>query len=109
MSASWQLSQLAVHLPVGGHYFGIGVAIVLVLGVAAAYIGWHLDPAHVLCASLVASVFSGNWRALHLPNSVPPDRILLLSGIALVLIRAPAAADRPALRVRLVHVLLFAA
>src|ERR671934_940449 len=109
MSWAWATSPLALQLPLHGHRPGVAAAMVLVLVVCAAYVAWHLDPAYVICAALVASLFSGNWRSLHFPNSLPPDRLLMLTGIALVLVRAPAAADRPALRIRMVHVLLLLA
>jgi O-antigen ligase len=78
------------------------------LGLAAlAYLAWYADPAWLFTAALLASTFSSNWDAFHLPAGVAPDRLILLAGMAAVLFRSAGAARRPALQGRPLY-LLFA-
>jgi putative inorganic carbon (HCO3(-)) transporter len=81
----------------------------VVLVAAAALAGWFIlraDPAWTLSASLALSVFSGRWVYMGVP--LPLDRVLLVSGAAVLLLRIGAAKNRPPLRLGIVHVLLFA-
>jgi len=80
-------------------FVAFGVALV----VAGAYLLWYVHPAWTLSGALAASVMAGNWVHLGLPSIVSPDRILLLSGIAAVVLRAPPVRDRPPLTFRPVH------
>jgi putative inorganic carbon (hco3(-)) transporter len=51
-----------------------------------AFLSWRVDPVYPLSAGIVATVFSGNWDQLGFP--IGADRILLVTGIASVLLRA---------------------
>lgn len=89
---------------------GLGLAVVagVAVAVAVAYAVWHVDPAWTLTGALLLSAFSGHWGAFGVPAFVAPDRFLLVAGIAVLLLRGPAARDRPPLRIRPVHWLLAA-
>ena len=80
-------------------FIAFGVALV----VAAGYLFWYVHPAWTLSGAVVASVMAGNWVHLGLPSNVSPDRILLLSAVASVVLRAPPVRDRPPLTFRAVH------
>ena len=75
---------------------------------ALGYLAWQVQPAWLLSVGLCLSTFNSNWEVWGLPPKVPPDRLVLLAGIAAVLLRAPAVRDRPPLRLRPVHLLFFA-
>ncbi len=82
------------------------------LGLAsAAYLAWNVEPAWTLSGSVALSIFGGYWGQLgplgYLP--VTPDRLMLVAGIAALLLRAPGARHREALRLEPVHWLLVAA
>jgi putative inorganic carbon (hco3(-)) transporter len=77
--------------------FGVGLL------VAGVYLLWFVHPAWTLSGALATSVFVGNWGHLGLPGTVSPDRVLLISGIAAVVLKAPAVRDRPPLTFRPVH------
>ena len=85
---------------------------VAILGLIAlcglAYLAWHVDPAWTLTAAFCLSVFSGNWQPLGLPDyvHVVPDRLVLVAGVLALLLRAPGARDRPAIRIEPIHWLL---
>ena len=68
----------------------------------------RVDPAVIIGAGLVLTMFSSNWGLLGLPNQVAPDRILLLIGTILLLARTPSAAHRPRLHIRAVHLAMAA-
>lgn len=103
-------AALVAMLLAGAHWGVTGVlAVIGVLALpVAVYLALRLDPAWLLTAALLASVFSGNWNQLGLPNLIAPDRLLLIVGVAALLIRAPGARDRPSLRLAPVHLLLAA-
>jgi putative inorganic carbon (HCO3(-)) transporter len=61
---------------------------------SAAYALWRLPPAYPLSLAMFACVFSGNWSAMGLPSGLPPDHALETVGILMVVLRAPAVADR---------------
>jgi putative inorganic carbon (hco3(-)) transporter len=87
-------------------YFALA-ALVAVLGlVALAVIAWRVDPAHLLIGALILSAFNNHWDAFGLPRFVAPDRFLLIAALVAVLLRSPAALDRPRVPVRGVHLLL---
>ena len=73
---------------------------------SAAWLVWRADPAYTLTAAFCLSPFAGNWQLLGLPSAVDPDRILLIAGILQILLRAPAVASRPPLRVVPAHAVL---
>lgn len=79
------------------------------LSAPLAYLVWHAEPAYTLTAGLLLSPFSGNWEGIGIPGAVAPDRLLLLAGVAVVILRAPAVRDRPRLRIETVHWVLAAA
>ena len=102
------LMQLAA-LPAGqidrlsSHYVPFLAA---VGAVSMAIVVWWVEPAYTLSAALVLTPFAGNWPAMGVPGPLSPDRLLLAGGIAAVLLRAPAMADRPRLQISGVHWLL---
>jgi O-antigen ligase len=67
---------------------------------------WWLDPAYALSAAILLTPFAGNWPELGVPGPLSPDRLLLAAGIVGALLRVPAAADRPRLRITATHWLL---
>jgi O-antigen ligase len=77
----------------------------LVVGCLVAAVALANDPAWSISGALAASMFSGNWGRLGTP--LPVDRLLFALGVAGVLVRMPI--QRPALRVRFVHVAIAAA
>jgi len=95
---------LAVGLVVG---LQITLAVMALPALAsAAWLVWRADPAYTLTAAFCLSPFAGNWQLLGLPSAVDPDRILLIAGILQILLRAPAVANRPPLRLVPAHALL---
>jgi O-antigen ligase len=68
-----------------------------------------LDPAWLLTAALLSTMFAGHWSELGLSTSLGPHRVLLAAGVLAVLLRAPPARDRPPLRLDGVHLALAAA
>jgi putative inorganic carbon (hco3(-)) transporter len=79
------------------------------VGGALAYFAWYTDPAYILTAGIMLSVFGGNWPAMGIPGPLSPDRLLLLAGVGAVILRAPAVRDRPRFRIEAVHWVLGAA
>jgi putative inorganic carbon (HCO3(-)) transporter len=100
---------LAGALAVGARY-GLAaglVALPLVLAVAAAaYVVWYLEPRYTFTLALLATPFASNWQQLGIPGQLAPERLLLIAGILVVLLRAPGIRDRPALRFEWVHWLM---
>jgi putative inorganic carbon (HCO3(-)) transporter len=82
----------------------LGVAVVLP---AIAYLAWYTHPAVLLGGGIMLSVFSGNWANIGLPELVAPDRMLIVAAIGATLLRAPTIHDRPHLRLRPIHWLLY--
>jgi O-antigen ligase len=82
------------------------MAMVLALVAAVAYLVWTLPPAVTLTAGVVLSPLAGNWKLLGVPGALSPDRLLLVAGVAVVLVRAPGARDLPTLRLRPTHAVL---
>ena len=76
---------------------------------AAGYVAWNVKPAYTLSAAVVLSPMSGNWGFLGIPGVIAPDRLLLVAGIGAVLLRGPAVAGRPRIRLTGVHLALLAA
>jgi putative inorganic carbon (hco3(-)) transporter len=94
----------AAALPHGGQVAAAVVGLAVV--VSLAYLAWHVDPAWLFTAALIGSTFNGNWSDLGVPGGVPPDRLILVAGIAGLILYAPAARERPAFRARPIHGLL---
>ena len=94
------MALVAANQATGGKLFEISMA--AVLAASAGYLLWHAPPAYALSLALFASVFSGNWSAMGLPSGMPPDHILEIVGVLMVLVRAPAVANRR-VRVTSVH------
>ncbi len=67
------------------------------------------EPAWLLSAGIAASMFSGHWADLGLRSAAPPDRVLLLAGVAAVVFRIGPSRDRPTIQPRPVHFALAAA
>jgi O-antigen ligase len=91
---------------------GGGFGTVLALGVVAALVIvvwflWHVDASYGLTAAIGLTIFSGNWPALGLGGlPLVPDRLLLLLVTVAVVVRAPAARERPRMTWRPEHLLL---
>jgi putative inorganic carbon (HCO3(-)) transporter len=85
--------------PYSTAFFAFGV----VLLVAGVYLLWFVHPAWTLSGALATSMFAGDWGYLGLPGTVSPDRVLLISGVAAVVLKAPPVRDRPPLTFRPVH------
>lgn len=81
-------------------------AVGLLLAVSVGCIVFLLDPAYAISAAVVLSAFAGNWPRLGVPGPLSPDRLLLAVAIVAVLVRSPASADRPKLKIAGTHLLL---
>ena len=81
-------------------------AMLLVAAVSAAYLVWILPPWITLTAGAVLSPLASNWKLLGVPGGESPDRLLLVGGIAVVLLRGPGARGTPPLRLRPTHAVL---
>jgi putative inorganic carbon (hco3(-)) transporter len=96
---------LSAAAPFGG-YLALA-ALVAAVGLAAlAIVAWHVDPAYLLIGALALSAFNNHWDAFGLPPLVTPDRFLLVAALGSVLLRSPAASNRPPVPMRGVHALL---
>ena len=88
---------------------GVG-AVELLIGIVGlaglVYLAWTVDPAWPLSAGVVASVFSGNWALLGLPNL---DRLLILLGLATVVLQSRRDPLAPRFEMRTAHWALLAA
>jgi O-antigen ligase len=83
---------------------GLMVLAVVVL----VYLMLTVDPAWLLSAGLVATMFAGHWEQMGVHTPVPPHRALLLAGLIAVMLRANGR-ERPAIQFRAVHFVLAAA
>lgn len=70
---------------------------------------WSNLPAWLFSAAIALTVFSGNWRGLGLPGLVSPDRLLLIAGFAVLVVRDPGLGQRPYLRLTPTHAVLLVA
>lgn len=70
---------------------------------------WRNLPAWLFSLALALTVFSGNWRQLGLPGLVSPDRLLLVSGCVVLMVRDPSLGQRPYLRLTPTHAVLLVA
>lgn len=73
-------------------------------GVGIVYLAWNADPAWAISTGLAFSVFSPFWKEMGIPIGL--DRVLILTGLLAVLLRAPASRNRPPLEWGLVPRLL---
>jgi O-antigen ligase len=81
-------------------------AMLLVGALSVAWLVWMLPPAVTLTAAVVLSPLASNWLKLGVPGSVSPDRLLMVGGIAVFLVRGPGARDLPRLTLRPTHAVL---
>jgi putative inorganic carbon (hco3(-)) transporter len=84
----------------------VATAVAGVLVIAALYVATAVDVAWVFSASIALTLFSGHWRELGFPNLISPDRLLLLVGIIVFLLRDPALGRRPYVRLTPTHFVL---
>lgn len=82
----------------------IGAAIGMASGAAAVTCLFVLEPAVILTAAMLLSVFSGDWSYMGIP--IPLDRIAIVCGIAAALLRSVPRGEGP--RIRTVHWLMLA-
>jgi putative inorganic carbon (hco3(-)) transporter len=90
---------------VWGHA-GLVILLAVAGSLALLYLVWQLDPAWTLTAALVLSVFNNHWDALGVPPLIAPDRLLLVTALLAVVLRAVPVGDRPRVPLRPVHYLL---
>lgn len=89
---------------------GVGpVALAVLAGLALLHLARTVDPAWILTAGLLSTMFAGNWDHLDLSADIAPHRVLIAAGLLAVLLRAPPARDRPALHLDRRHFALAAA
>jgi len=93
---------IALALAIGVRY-GIAVAALLLAGCAAIYLLWYTEPRYTLTLALLSTPFASNWQQLGIPGQLAPERLLLIAGVAVVLLRGPGIRDRPKLRLEWVH------
>ncbi|HEY2652304.1 MAG TPA: O-antigen ligase family protein [Solirubrobacteraceae bacterium] len=102
------LAGAAIGLAAAPHVHRLDPFAVVVLcmagTVAAAACLITVEPAMILTAGLLLSVFSGNWgnAGIH----IPLDRIAIFGGIAATLLRSLLSDDIPRLKLRRVHWLM---
>jgi O-antigen ligase len=87
-----------------GHWL-ILTPVLVVAGVLVLRRLWELNPAILMCAAIVLTIFSGAWQQMGL-GGLPLDRLLLVIVLLQFLLRAPGVAQTPRLRVRNVHLLM---
>jgi O-antigen ligase len=68
-----------------------------------------VDPAWLITGAILSTMFAGYWAQLGLGYSIGPHRVILAVGLLALLLRAPPARNRPALRFGSVHFVLVAA
>jgi O-antigen ligase len=83
-------------------------AMLLVAVLAVAWLVWVLPPAVTLTGAVVLSPLASNWQELGVPGALSPDRLLLVGGIAVMLVRGPGTTALPKLELRTTHVVLAA-
>lgn len=103
----------------GGVYFLAAVEIVgtgaaakalAALGlIVLAYLIRTVDPAWLITAGILATMFAGRWADLGVNVGIAPHRIVLAAGLLAVLLRAPPARNRPPLHLDRAHFALAAA
>src|SRR3954452_13583591 len=84
------------------------LAVLAVAGVVAIQVARMVDPAWILSAGIVSTMFAGHWDQFELGSGIVPHRILLGIGVLALVFRWNGA-DRPAFRLGRVHFVLAAA
>jgi O-antigen ligase len=102
--ATLALVRVAAPERLEGHW-GIITPFLLCVGVLVLRRLWELNPAVIMCAAIVLTIFSGAWRQMGL-GGLPIDRLLLVIVLAQFLLRAPGIAHTPRLQIRNVHLLM---
>src|SRR5437588_87296 len=87
----------------GGLAIGIAALAVLI------YLMRTIDPAWLLSAGIVGSMFAAHWDQLGVNTQPSPHRILLIAGVVTVLFRIGRARERPSLSLTSAHFALAAA
>lgn len=88
---------------------GAELAVGLLAIAAVAYLALYVRPSVYLTVGLGLTIFSGLWGQLGLAAlPIKPDRLLLITGIAALIARAPGAQDRSPIRITPLHLLLLA-
>lgn len=81
----------------------------IVVAAAVVYLVCTTEPVYVFTLAIVITPFAGNWPQLHLPGPAAPDRLLFVSGIAVVLFRSYVSGSLPRPRFGAAHVVMAAA
>ncbi len=95
---------LAAGLSVGLDGLLILIGVPALLGLV--YLLWQVDPAYILCIGFFLTPFAGNWKYMHFPSGIDPERMFLLFGVAQVLLRAPKIKGRPRFRWTAAHLFM---
>jgi O-antigen ligase len=74
--------------------------------VGLVYLVLTVDPAWILTAGIVTTMFAGHWDQLGLGTTTSPHRVLIVVGLVAVMVRAPGARNRPDIELRPVHFVL---
>ncbi len=82
-----------------------GLAILISMG----YIAWQVNPAYIFATTIVLTPLAGNWQAMGIPGALGLDRLLLVVGIAVVLLRELLSERKTSIRLESVHWVLAAA
>src|SRR3954471_18979656 len=83
--------------------------LLILAGVLALCLAWTVDPAWILSAGIVGTMFAGHWQDMGVHSSFAPHRVLLGAAILAVLLRLPPARLRPRIELGTVHYVLAAA
>ena len=83
-------------------------ALLLAAAAVLVQLAFTVDPAWLLTAGIVSTMFAGYWDQLGIGNTVGPHRVILAVGLLALLLRAPPARARPPLRFGVVHYVLAA-
>ncbi|MEA2350395.1 MAG: putative inorganic carbon ((-)) transporter [Thermoleophilaceae bacterium] len=84
-------------------------ALFVVAAIIVVCLALTVDPAWILSAGIVATMFAGHWQDIGVQSSFGPHRLLLAVGALAVLLRLPPARERPRLELGPVHYVLAAA
>lgn len=66
---------------------------------------WRMPPAVTMCAAIALTIFSGAWSHMGF-GGIPVDRLLVVTLLLQILLRAPGMANVPRIRLRNVHLLM---
>lgn len=89
---------------IGGPLDALPVAILALCAAAVLLlVAVRTDPAWILTAGVLLTIFSGNWGHLGLP---PVDRLLIALGLLALLVTTARSAERPTIRAAGIHILL---